>query len=299
MKTRLVVTFPSDPSGYHGRQCPVTECRRYFKVTVGTGVPDATECICAYCGHSDSVDNFVTDEQFNYAMQVATDIAAREIFDAIRPAFEFGSPNDTLFARMKYIPPEILPYVERELETALVCDGCGLRYAVYGLFAFCPDCGKHNSLQIFERNLSLAQRIMDCAPHDDVELSYAMVTSALQQSVAAFDGYGRELCRVALPNLKGVTFQNLLTARNLLQEACDFDMAAGVDDWAFLCRTFQKRHLVVHRMGVVDGKYLAETNDTSAELGRRISLTSTEVRETIVALKQLSRFIADKLPRQS
>ena len=51
-------------------------------------------------------------------------------------------------------PTPIRYYSEETLETKVVCDECTLRYAIYGVFAFCPDCGKHNSLQILNKNLS-------------------------------------------------------------------------------------------------------------------------------------------------
>jgi hypothetical protein len=41
---------------------------------------------------------------------------------------------------------------DSERETALTCERCTLQYTIYGVFAFCPDCAAHNSLQILKKN---------------------------------------------------------------------------------------------------------------------------------------------------
>jgi hypothetical protein len=40
----------------------------------------------------------------------------------------------------------------------VICDNCTLRYAIYGVFDWCPDCGVHNSMQILIKNLELARK---------------------------------------------------------------------------------------------------------------------------------------------
>ena len=47
-------------------------------------------------------------------------------------------------------PEPIRYYVEDQTETLLTCESCTLTSAIYGVFAFCPDCGSHNSLQILK-----------------------------------------------------------------------------------------------------------------------------------------------------
>ncbi len=102
-----------------------------------------------------------------------------------------------------------------ELEEEVVCDCCTMRYTVFGTFAFCPDCGKHNSLQILEKNLVLAQKQIDLAATVEGELAAQLVADALENGVSAFDGFGRETCRVHASKAtnsskaEAVSFQNL------------------------------------------------------------------------------------------
>jgi hypothetical protein len=57
-----------------------------------------------------------------------------------------------------YLEP-IRYYVEREIETPLTCERCTLDYPIYGVFAFCPDCGSHTSLQILQKNFEVISSI--------------------------------------------------------------------------------------------------------------------------------------------
>src|SRR5262245_9954573 len=93
-------------------------------------------------------------------------------------------------------PLPIRRYSEKELEEEVVCDSCALRYTVFGTFAFCPDCGRHNSRQILDKNVALAQRQLDLANQVDADLSAHLIADALENGVSAFDGFGRETCRV-------------------------------------------------------------------------------------------------------
>ena len=129
----------------------------------------------------------------------------RQISDAIRKdlkSLEFdhkprGSFGIGISMKVKSGPPlPIHRYREKELETTVVCSHCTLRYAVYGVFAFCPDCGEHNSYQILGANLEVVQKMLDLAESHDGNLREKLIENALEDCVSAFDAFGRELCRV-------------------------------------------------------------------------------------------------------
>lgn len=120
---------------------------------------------------------------------------------------------------MKLQPSSPLPirhYREKQLETEVVCDNCTLRYAIYGVFGWCPDCGVHNSLQILTKNLELARKELTLAQSADAELSNHLIGDALENVVSAFDGFGREIC-----SRKGadIRFQNITGARRRVSAA--------------------------------------------------------------------------------
>jgi hypothetical protein len=91
-------------------------------------------------------------------------------------------------------PKPIRYYQEKELETKVVCDKCTLRFAMYGVLGWCPDCGAHNSLQILSKNLELSRKELSLAETLDTEMAEHLVGDALENVVSAFDGFGRELC---------------------------------------------------------------------------------------------------------
>lgn len=97
-----------------------------------------------------------------------------------------------------------------------MCDSCTLQYAIYGLFGFCPDCGEHNSFQILSKNLDLALKQLDLSSSiDDAALRRHLTEEdALENCVSAFDGFGRETCRVRAHravhygDVRSISFQN-------------------------------------------------------------------------------------------
>jgi hypothetical protein len=63
-----------------------------------------------------------------------------------------------------------------------------------------------------------------------------------------------------------IRFQNIVAARRKVQDAFGFDFAdsLGSDEWDCACRVFQKRHLLAHKMGVIDEEYLQKAIDPGA-----------------------------------
>jgi hypothetical protein len=67
----------------------------------------------------------------------------------------------------------------------------------------------------------------------------------------------------------------------------DFAACATFDAWKHVLRAFQKRHLLAHRMGVVDEGYLVATGDSPSLLGRKTSIEASEVHELAAQLNKL------------
>lgn len=304
----ISVRFDPDEDGYMGRECPEPECLGYFKITPGTGVLDATACFCPYCGHQDSPDNFFTQEQIEHAKSVALNRITGALLKDLK-ALEFNHPARGSFGigmslTVSGRPAPIRYYREKRLETEVICDACTLRYAIYGVFAFCPDCGAHNSLQILSKNLELVEKKIVLAATVEPDLSAQLVADALENVVAAFDAFGRERCwahtsrAVGSPRAAEVSFQNLMKARDRVQALFGVDLSAGItaDDWTFACRAFQKRHLLAHKMGVVDEAYIRATGDPAAVIGRKVRLDVAEVQRLVAIVGNLGRMFTESLP---
>jgi hypothetical protein len=303
---KMSIRIPRDNDGYMGRECPA--CQSHFKVTPGTGITTGTPlCHCPYCGKSGSSNAFFTKAQISYARSVAlnkvTDAVLRDLktmeFD-IKPKGGFGIG---VSMKVEGRPHPIRHYLEPKLETAVICDQCTLRYAIYGVFAYCPDCGQHNSLQILNKNLELADKQLVLAAGVEGELSGQLVSDVLENVVAAFDGFGREICRLHPSKAKNpsqaecMSFQNLGGAQKSLHLLFGIDLASSLpaSDWDFLCRSFQKRHVLAHSMGIVDEKYLSKTGDPHAKLGRKVSILPDEVSTMIDLVRTAGTHLTSSL----
>jgi hypothetical protein len=289
--TTMKVTLPVDEDGFLGRQCPSLYCRRYFKITPGTGLTgDNLPCHCPYCGHADDAGDFYTEEQVEYAKALALNLFERELLKKLKTMEFEHKPRPGTFGigislKVTGRPDPVYVYQEKDLETVVVCDLCALRYAVYGVFAFCPDCGAHNSYQTLIKSLEVVGKIMAVAGTiEDDEVVGHMVGNSLEDAVAAFDAFGREAARVwgsrqSPPRELSVSFQNLESARGTVHREVGFDVANAVDasEWEFACRCFQKRHLLAHKMGVIDEGYVRKAKDPEAVLGRKVRISKEEV----------------------
>jgi hypothetical protein len=281
-----------DTDGYLGRECPIEECLGYFKITPGTGVKGPGPCHCPYCGHSGDSGTFFTKEQIEYARSVGI----QKVMDALhkdmkslefehKPQGPFGIGISLKVQESARRP--IQYYREKQLETKVVCDSCTLRYAIYGVFGWCPDCGEHNSLQILAKNLELAKKELTLAESSDKELADHLVGDALENVVSAFDGFGREIC---LQKGVDIRFQNIAGARRRVQETFELDFAdvLAPEEWERACRVFQKRHLLAHKMGVIDEEYVQKANDPGAVAGRKIRVSHDEVTSAISIVQALA-----------
>jgi hypothetical protein len=298
--SQFSISLPPDEEGFIGRECPVAECEGYFKIQPGTGLKgESLPCHCPYCGHGADTDKFFTKAQVEYAKSVVM----REVTGALlkglktlefnyRPRGAFGIG---ISMKVTGQPTAIRRYREPKLETEVVCEKCTLHYTIYGVFGFCPDCAVHNSLQILNKNLELVQKLLDIAETQEAQVAQHLIENALEDCVSSFDGFGRVTCRVFAEKadisekVAEIRFQSIAAARARVKEQFNVDFAATTaqKDWEHIMRAFQKRHLLAHKMGVVDEDYLSATSDSPSLLGRKVSIAAEEVRELVVRLQSL------------
>lgn len=308
---RVQVTIPKDEEGYLGRECPQPDCEGYFKIKPKTGlIGENPPCHCPYCGYQDTQNNFFTKEQIEYAKSIVLRGVAEAIQKDLK-TLEFEHKPRGGFGigiSMKVRAGAPLPiryYRERELETKIICENCTLQYAVYGVFAHCPACAAHNSLQILQMNLSLTRRQLDLAEKiDDAPLRQHLIEDALENCVSAFDGFAREACRIRAhkstdpAKCAALSFQNLPRAAARLRILFGVDLAAAFapDIWSAAHIAFMRRHLLAHKAGVVDQQYLDETGERAALLGRRLSIDPTEVCRLADTVMKIGKALISLLP---
>jgi len=310
LPTEMSVRLRADGNGWLGRECPQQDCKRYFKITPGTGLANIETCRCPYCGHEERSSHFHTPAQIEHARSVAINQVHAALLKDFK-ALEFnhrprrGSFGIGISLKVTGRPPPLRGYTEEDLETEVVCGACSLRYAIYGVFGFCPDCGAHNNLGILAANLRLAAKMLALADTVEAEVGRRLVENALEDCVSAFDGWGRGVCQAFMTKaanpvkLVKVSFQNIERARTALREQFGFDAdaALGAATVASLHRAFQKRHVLAHRMGVVDADYLRQTGDTNAQEGHQIRVLRSEVEETAAGVQAWAEALTAHLGR--
>lgn len=280
------VAIKSDGEGLTGRECP--QCEKYFKIKFGTGLPGAPDCHCPYCNHVGNPNTFWTKAQIEYAQSVALNELSNQLIDQLKKMER--KPDRKAFLSIgisvKGQPMPITYYSEHDLEQHVTCTVCTLEYAIYGAFGYCPDCGIHNSQQIALVNFDLALKFVSLAETVEEDIKFKLIENALEDTVSVFDGFAREHCTGLTYK---ISFQNINAARDKLKKEEECDIASGLSEqqWNFICEQFQKRHLLAHKMGIVDEEFVTRTGSQKSLIGRKVSITANDVRTLVKNLKSV------------
>lgn len=285
-----------DADGYTGRECPT--CEKYFKIKFGTGLPGDPECHCPYCNYTGPQKEFWTKQQIEYAQSVAMHQLSGHFLKELKKLERRPDPRALISIGMtvKGSPTPIAYYREEELEERVTCSACTMEYTIYGAFGFCPDCGVHNSLQIVNANFDLVLKALDLAQAAPADLAAKLTDNALEDAVSCFDGFGREHC--ATQPFK-ISFQSIESAKDKLLRETGFDLAGALDAaaWNFVTAQFQKRHLLAHKLGVIDAEYVSKTGCAPSLLGRKVAITDGDVRNLVAHLRTLAGALVQGVPR--
>lgn len=288
-RLNMTITLSPDEQGYLGRQCP--SCGEYFAIREHTSTIAASETTCPYCRKTGTDEDFLTSEQREYIETVARAAVAKHVARAFSNVGK--ATLDDADVRTKR-------YAERTLETAITCDHCQQEFRIYGVFATCPSCGAASALVVLRHNLDVTRRALTAASSDAALAERAHI-DALQNLVSAFDACGRDITSRAT-NKNGKTgialpFQNLASADQRLRENFHHTLTAllSAEEWTFLQRVFQKRHVFAHRMGVADQEYLDATGDPDAIVGRKLTLSTAELQRAMTIIEKLAGALATAL----
>lgn len=285
----ITFTMPADKKGLVGRECPV--CKRYFKVKLGTGLKTPAPCHCPYCNHIAPHDKFWTEDQVNYARSIVLNYATNEILSTLKKYEVKAKPNQFISFEIKVNgkPTPIAYYSEKDLELDACCKNCTLEYAIYGKFAYCPDCGIHNSHEIFIANIDFFKKMLELSQAALPEVSNKIIGNALEDSISVFDGFCRNTLKLK-DSSHNISFQNIENAGNKLIQRYSFDIAQGIDraGWDKIIVAFQKRHLLAHNLGIIDQEYINKTDSDSNLLGKPVSIRQDEVIEVNNFLKKMA-----------
>lgn len=296
----IPVNIPTDENGLIGREC--LECKQYFKLKPGTGLP-TSHCHCPYCEYEGDAETFWTPAQIEYAKSIAfnevVDRVIKPSFDKLNNSlkelerktrnsfiqFKVKTQTDNLRLPIKY-------YDEMELETNVTCDSCGLKFAVYGVFARCPDCANLNAFLVFNKSIETTIKKLSIFTKPDIpsEITEDSFKHIISDCISAFDALGKELIRKK-PELFHGKSKNLFQNLFLLNEGIDDFIQQTHSDYNFLLKMFQVRHLFEHNMGVVDHDFIRKVPGYSSLIGKKYKTDEKEIQNFIGGMKELGEII--------
>jgi hypothetical protein len=185
-------------------------------------------------------------------------------------------------------------YSERDLETLVICDSCGLHFAIFGVFAGCPDCKRLTSMSIFTKSLEVARkrlRLVNNIPASETDIRQALLVDTLVSIVAAFDGLGKRL-RIdypnALPQKPRNLFQNLdaLNASLATLFSTSLEQLLGPTRYEGMYNLFQVRHLWDHNFGEIDDDFIKKTRCSPSLLRTKYQVTEQEVTDLLILVEE-------------
>lgn len=174
----------------------------------------------------------------------------------------------------------------------ITCPACACRYAVIGAAYFCPACGRNAADQVFAQTVNGIRRSIEALDavraaipdRDTAENTVRLIVeNSLQSVVTAFQRCA-EAIFVGLPSaptMRRNAFQNISEGDQLWQTATGKTYADHLkpEELAALQRTFQQRHLLAHRQGLVDQDYITRSGDTRYKVDQRIVVRTDAVLE--------------------
>lgn len=315
----MTVTIPKGEDGRVARQCPDGECSPgYFKVMLGTGIVGAQDvAYCPYCRRSADPREFTTREQMRYAK----DLALKEAHEGFRSMLqkELGlgaSGKRTLGGGMLSIEMSLKPNsaqpvrrpFEDEVRRDVQCPHCGLDHTVFGLAAWCPDCGEDIFMTHVAAELAVTRVMLgDVSRRESIlgkRVAAKDLENCLEDIVSIFEAAVRAIVRRGMAErgmardeidgrLKkfGNAFQSVSRTKDALADL----FSIRVEDdaiWPEVNHAFEKRHPIAHNLGVIDRKYLERALENERE-GREIRITGSEIEKLMNEVKDAVGQIRD------
>jgi hypothetical protein len=307
-KIQISVDIPRDHEGMLGREC--LECKRYFKIKPGTGLP-TSYCHCPYCEYEGDSNTFWTEAQIKYAESVAIKKAFNQFvkpsLDKLTDSFkdlERSSRNSFIKFKVTVTGGDFkFPtkyYREKELETKVICDNCGLEFSIYGVFSRCPDCKELNAFLIFDKSLEITQKQLFIFSNPEIpeEVRQQSFSFILTSCISTFDGLGKEL-RQRNPGIYPKEPKNLFQNISLLDEKLNKYLSQNHSDFGLITKLFQVRHIYEHNMGVIDKDFINKLPEFRNKQGQKYNLTQNELELFIIKMKELGDLIKDHLKKNS
>ena len=316
------VPIATDKKGYLDKQCPNDECLYKFKVLNTCWVRKSKDDMvtCPMCGHFTSSDKWHTIEQIKHAKSEALKYIQYKIrkaldSDARRFNLDQRKNNSLIQISMKVegkiFKPVIVPAkCEGLFEKTIKCDKCHGQFAVVGSAFFYPFCGVNNIEEMFKDSINnielkllqinkIKNIFIEEGLKDQAEIiSIQIIESSICSIVSTFQAYAEKHFKKHPSDYKirKNMFQNLYKGSKAFKQIYGFTYADILGDNKLnrLNALFNKRHLLEHKLGIVDKFYILKTEDKSQKIGQRIVIKKSDVLFMIESIKILAEQIKQR-----
>lgn len=309
-EVQFAVSMPLEEDGHFGRECP--ECGQHFRIDNSDyeQLPDDLTLWCVYCGHADEHSDFLTGQQMERLERVAHDYGSQLVGDMLDDSFgrmaKQSRGNKFLKISYRSTPffPEPLPGISEEnLIRERACEGCGVRYAVFGEHRFCPVCGPLSARTVALDALAADETRLEVLGNLDTELLRTLreagvldrtFADTVENVVGTIESFAERRFADLVPSAesivkgKGKVFQRLNDFADLFQAHAGLDLRTEVGSiWSELESAWAARHIFTHADGVVDQKYLEQVSQTRLRVGQRLRASEDLARRAILNSRSL------------
>lgn len=304
------IEFCSDSKGYFDRKCP--KCGLIFGVKLSDYKFHKGNMYCPMCGFSlpYNADNWFTDRQvseINTRIRAFASELISKQFDSIFSRLNRTSRSNKNLITVSYKQerrpvfknaPVLQP---KEWDIEVTCPKCGKHYSVIGSAFFCPFCGENNIEDIFEKSLVVIRYKLNFEKvfsHDlammpknvAIDFTRSILESCVSEVVSTFQKFAEtRLKKFTQEKMRVNDFQIINKGSSLYKTHTGHSYLDFIseEEYEFLNLMFKRRHLLEHNMGIVDAKYIAETNDFSVKNGQRIIISKKEVSDFVDVVEKL------------
>ena len=269
------------------------------------------DCVyCPMCGFKATSDKWYTSEQIEQMQEIINSYALSQIQETLDKSFKEleRTTRRNKYIKIKYKPGKRISFINNpigqceEWETEITCEKCQTRYSVIGSAYFCPCCGHNSAVSSFNDSLSGIEKMINSLSEmkemltDKYDLDSAesmcrkMLESSIGDMVSAFQKFAcskyEELSGKAV---RVNDFQVVEKGSSYFEDETGkpYSYWLSNSELDFMKLMFQKRHLIEHCNGMVDQKYLDNTNDSSYSVGQRIVIKEQDAMMLLNVLRKL------------
>jgi hypothetical protein len=249
-------------------------------------------------------------------------VAEQYVHDALRDAF--GGLNRTYGSRRSGVQIKVSgysghapmvrqlpPLLEEKVRRTIACEACRRTYAVYGAAAFCPFCGPRGDALFVLEQIETARKTLaiedalDDEQRADLRAHGAfdsLASNALEDVISLIETDLRAEFSRRVPHSEqilkgnGNVFQRLDDADALFLEHAGEAPSALVSDatWKRLNVAVAKRHVIGHRAGEVDERYLEKVPEATHKPGQRLIVSRREAEQLLSDVEALVTALAGR-----